>query len=158
MEEIQNTDAGEGLGHDVGEDGAGGVGVHRGELGGNVVELGERVDDDEDVGDVEPLGVPEHHPGCQRVSPWILKKWENEADGSGENRTGNTEVSDAVIGYKVDCSSINSCIPSAGTPNTPIWSNSERSPGFLGSSLYKRYNHASWNSCCGKKNPAMKKG
>lgn len=53
MEEIEDTDTGEGLGNDVGENGAGGVGVHRWELRDNVVELGKGVDDDEDVGNVK---------------------------------------------------------------------------------------------------------
>lgn len=68
MEEVEDTDAGECLGDDVGEDGRGGVCVHGADFGGEVVELGEGVDGDEDVGDVEPFGVPEDHPGWRGES------------------------------------------------------------------------------------------
>jgi len=44
------------------EDGASGVGVHRLDLGRDVVELGQGDDGDEDIGDVETTIVPEEHP------------------------------------------------------------------------------------------------
>ena len=41
------------------QDRAGGTGVHRLDLGSNVIELGEAVDADEDIGKVETILVPE---------------------------------------------------------------------------------------------------
>lgn len=62
MEEIKDADACESLCNDVGQPAGGGVCVHLAETEGAVVDLGESVDDDEDVGDVEAVGVPEEHP------------------------------------------------------------------------------------------------
>lgn len=62
VQKIEDTNAGKGLGYNVCEDGASGVGVHRLDLGRDVVELGQGVDGDEDIGDVETTIVPEEHP------------------------------------------------------------------------------------------------
>lgn len=67
MQEVKDANAGKGFGHDVGEDGGGRVRVHGADLGGDVVELGQGVDGDEDVGDVEAFGVPENHPGWRGI-------------------------------------------------------------------------------------------
>jgi hypothetical protein len=64
VEEIKNTDTSESLGDDVGQDGRGRVCVHLAKAESTVVDLGEGVDDDEDVGDVETVCVPEECPGC----------------------------------------------------------------------------------------------
>lgn len=63
MYEIQDADAGEGLGDDVGERGGAGGEVHGGLAEADIVELGEGVDEHEDVGDLKMLRVPEYHPG-----------------------------------------------------------------------------------------------
>ena len=62
MEEVKNTDTSKSPGDNVCEDGARGFGVHRWELGEDIVQLGQAVDDDEYVGDLELLSVPENHP------------------------------------------------------------------------------------------------
>lgn len=64
MQQIEDADAGEGLRVEVGEDGAGAAGVHGAELRDEVVELGEGVDGDEEVGELEVVAVPEDHPGA----------------------------------------------------------------------------------------------
>lgn len=64
MQEIKDANAGECFGNDMGKDRGGRAGVHRCELGDHVVELGESVDGDEDLRDIEPFRVPEDHPGC----------------------------------------------------------------------------------------------
>lgn len=62
MEEIKNTDSSESPGDNIGEDGARGLGVHGRELGEDIVQLGQAVNDYEDVGNLELLGIPENHP------------------------------------------------------------------------------------------------
>ena len=62
MKEVKDTDACEGLRNDVCENGARRLGVHGRELGEDIVQLAQAVDDDEDVGDFELLGIPENHP------------------------------------------------------------------------------------------------
>ena len=62
MEEVKNTDTSKSSGDDIGEDGARGLGIHRWELGEDIVQLGQAVDDDENVGDLELLSIPEDHP------------------------------------------------------------------------------------------------
>lgn len=62
MDEIENTDAGERLGDDMSEDGGGGTGVHGKEFAEDIVELGQTVDNNEDVGDLQLLRIPEDHP------------------------------------------------------------------------------------------------
>ena len=66
VQKIEDSDAREGFGDDVGEQGGRGAGIETvfgpGEDGEDVGELGAGVDDDEDVGDVESVGVPEEHP------------------------------------------------------------------------------------------------
>ena len=62
MEKVKNTDTSEGPGHNVCENGARGLGVHGRELGEDIIQLTQAVDDDEDVGDFEVLSVPEYHP------------------------------------------------------------------------------------------------
>ena len=62
MEEVKNADTGKSPGDNIGEDGARGLGIHRRELGEDIVQLGQAVDDDENVGDLELLSVPKDHP------------------------------------------------------------------------------------------------
>lgn len=62
MEEVKNTDTSKSPGDNIGKDGARGLGVHGWELGEDIVQLGQAVDDDEYVGDFELLSVPENHP------------------------------------------------------------------------------------------------
>ena len=62
MEEVKNTDTSKGPRDNIREDGARGLGIHRWELGEDIVQLGQAVDDDENVGDLELLSVPEDHP------------------------------------------------------------------------------------------------
>ena len=62
MEEVKNTDTSKRPGDNVGEDGARGLGIHGRELGEDIVQLAQAVDDDENVGDLELLRVPEDHP------------------------------------------------------------------------------------------------
>lgn len=62
MEEVKDTDTGKGPGHNIGKDGACGLGIHWLEPGEDIVQLGQAVDDDEYVGDFQLLGVPEYHP------------------------------------------------------------------------------------------------
>ena len=73
MEEVENANTGKGAGDDVGEDGRSGGGVHRAQPREDVVELGARVDDDEDVGGFKGGGVPEEHPGADaKVSEGVV--------------------------------------------------------------------------------------
>lgn len=62
MEEVKNADTGKGLGNNMGEDGARGLGIHGCEPAEDIVQLGQAIDDDEEVGDLELLGIPEYHP------------------------------------------------------------------------------------------------
>ena len=62
MEEVENTNTSEGPGDNIGEDGARGLGVHGRKLGEDIVQLGQAVDHDKDVGYFELLGIPENHP------------------------------------------------------------------------------------------------
>ena len=62
MEEVKNTDTGKGPRNNIRENGARGFGVHGRELGEDIEQLGQAVDDDEDVGDFELLGIPKNHP------------------------------------------------------------------------------------------------
>lgn len=62
MEEIEDTDTSKSSGDNVGEDGARGLGIHGRELGEDIIQLGQAVDDDEEVGDFEMLAIPEDHP------------------------------------------------------------------------------------------------
>lgn len=64
VQEVEDADAGEGLADDVGEEGRGGGGAEGGQARAHVGELGEGVDDDEDVGGAQVRGVPEEHPSC----------------------------------------------------------------------------------------------
>ena len=66
MQQVEDTDTGKGLCDDVGEEGGAGVGVHGSQLCGAVEELGDCVDDDEDVGNLELVGFPEEQPGCRK--------------------------------------------------------------------------------------------
>ena len=78
VQEVENADAGEGLGDNVGEQGRGRVCVHGAEFGSYVVELGEGIDGDEDVGDVETFGVPEDHPCWPGMSAMFSScLWDN---------------------------------------------------------------------------------
>ena len=63
MEEVKNTNTSEGPGDNIGENGTRGLGIHGWESGEDIVQLGQAVDNDEDVGDFEMLGIPEYHPG-----------------------------------------------------------------------------------------------
>lgn len=49
----------------MGGDGESRVGVQGRELSGDVGDVGDGVDGDEDVGDFELVGVPEEHPSCE---------------------------------------------------------------------------------------------
>ena len=49
MEKVKNTDASKCSGDNVGEDGARGLGIHGWELGEDIVQLGQAVDNDENV-------------------------------------------------------------------------------------------------------------
>lgn len=62
VQEVEDADTREGLGDDVSEPVGGGGAVQRLEGGGDVAQLGEGVDDDEDVRGLEVVGVPEEHP------------------------------------------------------------------------------------------------
>ena len=62
MQQIQHPDPSESLRDDVREDAAPAAFVHWGDLGGNVVQLRQRVYHDENVGEFEHLRVPEEHP------------------------------------------------------------------------------------------------
>jgi hypothetical protein len=62
VEEIENANTGKGLSVDVCEDGGETLGVHGAELGEDEVKLGERVDDDECIGDLQCFRVPREHP------------------------------------------------------------------------------------------------
>jgi hypothetical protein len=64
VQEIQDSNAGEGLRDDVRQDAAPALGVHGLELGGDVPQLHDAVDPDEDVGGLEGLAVPEEHPSA----------------------------------------------------------------------------------------------
>jgi len=64
VQEVQAADASEGLRDDVRQDAAPAPGVHGLELGGDVPQLHDAVDPDEDVGGLEGLAVPEEHPGA----------------------------------------------------------------------------------------------
>jgi hypothetical protein len=64
VQEIEAPDARESFGDDVREDGAPALGVHGPELRGDVPDLHDAVDPDEDVGGLKLLGVPEEHPGA----------------------------------------------------------------------------------------------
>ena len=54
MQEIKNTNTRKGLGDNVREDGGGRARIHGRKLGSDVVQLGERIDDNEDVGCFQP--------------------------------------------------------------------------------------------------------
>lgn len=60
------------------EDAAPALGVHGLELGGDVPQLHQAIDPDEDVGSLEGLAVPEEHPGA------------------------DAEVADGVVGDELD--------------------------------------------------------
>lgn len=62
MEEVKNTDTGEGLGNNMGKDGARGLSIHGRELAEDIEQLGQAIDDDEEVGNFELLSIPEYHP------------------------------------------------------------------------------------------------
>jgi hypothetical protein len=62
VEEIENTNTGKGLSIDVCKDGRKTLGVHGTKLGEDEVELGEGVDDDENVRELEILAVPRKGP------------------------------------------------------------------------------------------------
>ncbi len=72
--------------------------------------------------------------------------------------TADAKVADGIVWNEVNWTSRQSRAAKSTTGTKPIMSSSCRSPGFLGSSLYRRYSQASWNSCWGKKKPAMKNG
>lgn len=62
VQHVENTDSSKRLGDDVGENWGSGFGVHWGLATKYVVELGEWVDQNEDVGGLECGGIPEYHP------------------------------------------------------------------------------------------------
>ena len=62
VEEVENANTGKGLSIDVCENGRETLGVHGTKLGEDEVKLGEGVDDDENVGELEILGVPRKGP------------------------------------------------------------------------------------------------
>jgi hypothetical protein len=64
VQEVQASDARESLGDDVREDAAPALCIHGLELGGDVPDLHDAVDPDEDVGGFEGFAVPEEHPGA----------------------------------------------------------------------------------------------
>lgn len=64
MQEVQTPDSRESLRDNVREDAAPALGVHRLQLGGDVPDLHDAVDPDEDVGGLEGFAVPEEHPGA----------------------------------------------------------------------------------------------
>jgi hypothetical protein len=64
VQEVQDANAREGLRNDVRQDAAPALGVHRLELCGDVPNLHDAVDPDEDVGGLKGLAVPEEHPGA----------------------------------------------------------------------------------------------
>ena len=64
VQEVQTPDSRESFGDNVCEDAAPALGVHRLQLGGDVPDLHDAIDPDEDVGGLEGLAVPEEHPGA----------------------------------------------------------------------------------------------
>ena len=78
VQKVQTPNASKSLGHDVCEDAAPALGVHRLELGRDVPDLHQAVYPDEDVGGLERLAVPEEHPGA------------------------DAEVADGVVGDELD--------------------------------------------------------
>lgn len=56
------------------EDAGPGTSIHRGELGEDVVELGEGVDDNKNIRQFEMFGIPEEHPGSDtEVSQSVIR-------------------------------------------------------------------------------------
>jgi len=78
VEEVENANTGKGLSVDVCEDGRETLGVHGTKLGEDEVKLGEGVDDDENVGELEIFAVPRKGPRA------------------------NTDISQNVVGDEVD--------------------------------------------------------
>lgn len=64
VQQVQDTDSGESLAHNVCQNRVCGIQIHRRETTKDVVQLGEGVDDHEDVTSLEVRGVPEDHPAC----------------------------------------------------------------------------------------------
>jgi hypothetical protein len=64
VQEVQTPNARESLRDNVREDAAPALGVHGFQLGGDVPDLHDAVDPDEDVWGLEGFAVPEEHPGA----------------------------------------------------------------------------------------------
>lgn len=62
MKEIENTYTGESLRDDVCEDRGFGGSIHAWLAAEDIVELGEAIDQDKDIGGLQSRGIPEHHP------------------------------------------------------------------------------------------------
>jgi hypothetical protein len=96
VEEIEDANAGEGLRVDVCEDGGETLGVHGAELSEDEVELGERVDDDECIGDLQCFRVPREHPFSSSLTSCRTSRLEAQLTQA------NTGVSKSVVRDKVN--------------------------------------------------------
>ena len=101
VEKIQDPDAGESLGHGVRENGAGGVRVHGLDLGGDIIELGEGIDGDEDVGKVQTGLVPEKHPHYALLACDCIERTRCES-----GRTTDAYVPNGVVRHEIHLNSM----------------------------------------------------
>ena len=62
MQQVQDANASECFADDMGQDTGIRLSVHGCESGGDIEQLGKRIDRDEDVADVESAGIPCDHP------------------------------------------------------------------------------------------------
>lgn len=76
VQEVQHTDTRERLHHDVREDRGPVPRVHRLQLRERIPQLGRRVDDDEDVRQLQLLAVPEEHPRADADIPQCVVRHE----------------------------------------------------------------------------------
>ncbi len=107
MEKVKNTDTSEGPGHNVCEDGARRLGVHGREPGEYIVQLTQAVDDDEDVGYFELLGVPEYHPRCG-----VHQTSDNgQEKGVVGKPTAYADIAKGVVGHEVDLEFLSALSP-----------------------------------------------
>ena len=74
VQEVEDTNPGKRLGDYVGEDRGGRACVHGGKLGSNVVQLGERIDEDEDVRGLQPMKGNTVSHSCQTNETACLGK------------------------------------------------------------------------------------
>ena len=136
VQEVQASDAREGLCDNVREDAAPALCVHGLELGGDVPDLHDAVDPDEDVGGLERFAVPEEHPGA------------------------DADVADGVVGDELDDfvelfllgGVVGAVLPQLVEPCELEALNGVSGCGVIWEDWTGTY------SCCGKKNAPMKYG